>query len=43
MGKVNDKFVIILDAIKVLSVNEMAMLSEVSASTDIMATFKNPD
>jgi purine-binding chemotaxis protein CheW len=43
MGKVRDKFVIILDAVKVLSVNEMAMLSEVSASTDITATLTNPD
>lgn len=43
MGKVKDKFVIILDAIKVLSVNEMAMLSEVSAGTDIMSSIANPD
>ena len=43
MGKVKDKFVIILDAAKVLSVNEMAMLSEAGDSTDIIATFKNPD
>lgn len=43
MGKVNDKFVIILDAIKVLSVNEMAMLSEASGGTDIMASFTKPD
>lgn len=43
MGKVKDKFVIILDAVKVLSVNELAMLSEVGASTDITATNANPD
>lgn len=43
MGKVKDKFVIILDAIKVLSVNEMAMLSEVRAETDIMVSLTNPD
>jgi purine-binding chemotaxis protein CheW len=43
MGKVKDKFVIILDAIKVLSVNEMAMLSEVSAGTDIISSNTNPD
>jgi purine-binding chemotaxis protein CheW len=33
MGKVKDKFVIILDANKVLSVDEMAMLSGVEASS----------
>ncbi len=43
MGKVKDKFVIILDAIKVLSVNEMAMLSEVSAGTEIKSSIANPD
>jgi purine-binding chemotaxis protein CheW len=43
MGKVKDKFVIILDAVKVLSVNEMAMLSEISASTDVSATLSDRD
>jgi purine-binding chemotaxis protein CheW len=43
MGKVKDKFVIILDVVKVLSANELAMLSGVSASTDITATLANPD
>jgi purine-binding chemotaxis protein CheW len=43
MGKVKDKFVIILDAVKVLSVNEMAMLSEISASTDVSATLSSTD
>lgn len=39
MGKVKDKFVIILDANKVLSVNEMAMLSGVGATgTDAVAS-----
>ncbi|MEW5770072.1 MAG: chemotaxis protein CheW [Pseudomonadota bacterium] len=33
MGKVNGRFVIILNVDKVLSVNEMAMLSDVSAAT----------
>jgi purine-binding chemotaxis protein CheW len=44
MGKVKDKFVIILDADKVLSVNEMAMLSGVStSSTDTTPTLASPD
>jgi purine-binding chemotaxis protein CheW len=43
IGKVNDKFVIILDAIKVLSVNEMAMLSAVSTVTDVMASSTNQE
>lgn len=34
MGKVKDKFVIILNANKVLSVNELAMLSEVANDDD---------
>jgi purine-binding chemotaxis protein CheW len=43
MGKVNDKFVIILDAIKVLSVNEMAMLSAAGTGTDVMASSTNQE
>jgi purine-binding chemotaxis protein CheW len=44
MGKVKDKFVIILDADKVLSVNEMAMLSGVStSSTYTTPTLASPD
>lgn len=44
MGKVKDKFVIILDADKVLSVNELAMLSGVGASsTEAMATLASWD
>jgi len=37
MGKVKDKFVIILDASKVLSIDEMAMLSEVKDGSDVAA------
>jgi purine-binding chemotaxis protein CheW len=44
MGKVKDKFVIILDADKVLSVNELAMLSGGGASsTEAMATLASRD
>ena len=43
MGKVRDKFVIILDAARVLSVNELATLSDVSAGTDILTTHTNPE
>jgi purine-binding chemotaxis protein CheW len=44
MGKVKDKFVIILDADKVLSVNELAMLSGVGASgSEAMVTLASPD
>jgi purine-binding chemotaxis protein CheW len=42
MGKVRDRFVIILDAAKVLSVNELAMLSDVSTDTDTATTQVNP-
>jgi purine-binding chemotaxis protein CheW len=44
MGKVKDKFVIILNADKVLSVSEMAMLSggEISG-TDALKTLASPD
>jgi purine-binding chemotaxis protein CheW len=38
MGKVNGKFVIILNADKVLSVDEMAMLTQVSSGTGIPGT-----
>ena len=38
MGKVNDKFVIILNADNVLSVDEMAMLSQVGAGTASIAS-----
>jgi purine-binding chemotaxis protein CheW len=44
MGKVKDRFVIILDADKVLSVNELAMLSGVRDSgTDMLAALAGPD
>lgn len=44
MGKVKNKFVIILNADKVLSVNELAMLSGIDASgTEAMATLASPD
>jgi purine-binding chemotaxis protein CheW len=43
MGKVKDKFVIILDAARVLSVNELAMLSEVSAGSDVVTTHANSE
>jgi purine-binding chemotaxis protein CheW len=44
MGKLKDKFVIILDADKVLSVNEMAMLSGVEVGgTDAIPTLASPD
>jgi purine-binding chemotaxis protein CheW len=44
MGKVKDKFVIILDADKVLSVNELAMLSGVDASrTEAVTTLASPN
>jgi len=43
MGKVKDRFVIILNADKVLSVNELAMLSEAGAGSDIMSTSDNPE
>ena len=43
MGKIKDKFVIILDAGKVLSVNEMAMLSAAGAgSTEDVAALASP-
>jgi purine-binding chemotaxis protein CheW len=44
MGKVKEKFVIILDADKVLSVNELAMLSGVGGgAAEAMATLASPD
>jgi purine-binding chemotaxis protein CheW len=44
MGKVKDKFVIILNADKVLSVNELAMLSGVGdGGTEIVAGQASPD
>lgn len=43
MGKVKEKFVIILDADKVLSVNELAMLSGVApGGAEAMATLAGP-
>jgi len=42
MGKVKDKFVIILNANKVLSVDEMAKLSEVDTKgAEALATIEN--
>jgi len=43
MGRVKEKFVIILDTVRVLSVNEMAMLSEMSAGTEIVASHAKPE
>lgn len=43
MGKVKDRFVIILNTAKVLSVNELAMLSEVGAGAHIMTTPADPE
>ena len=44
MGKVKDKFVIILNADKVLSVSEMAMLSgEEISGADALKTLARPD
>jgi len=43
MGRVKEKFVIILDTVRVLSVDEMAMLSEMSAGTEIVASHAKPE
>ncbi len=43
MGKVRDRFVIILNAAKVLSVNELAMLSEVGTGDGNMTTPADPE